>query len=758
MSECFSQNGSFQVILDSTEFRMQDVAVNENDKVILFMRRYPNTVKTGFFILPIENTGGATQGIEIPINPANVIRTEYHQNIATFIAWGAPYYLSSTQLIGKTIIFNIDLASNVKWSKYLNGRILQNKFSIDNEGNIILVNTPQSLFLDDLYDGHTSVLEVFKLDESGNTIWKNGTLILDSLFYEFPNVLIMDMALDDASNIYVLGLCGNLTGPNDFIFPYIIKFDSNGNPLIIKALTEPGQYFYEIEITSDGIFVLSHASNNPDLYGAGAFQKKYAKLLKLDFDLNLLWGKKYSGENFPYYSAGIKEKPDGNLLMTHATFGAFPVVLTELDDNGNIITEKGFPNYQPQVVPFDDGSFLMTSEINYNDVGETSYQPVIARTNTSGEIEGCEFYPACISAEDYTIEMGAFNFDTVSIPDLEDFDTTVTPVTFSFSEFCGFPPAPQPDFDFPDSLCLGDTGITSNTRNQFANAREWRLSGPGVDSVLADSFNFSFTFEQPGEYLLTQTVWVLGCAYPYERVITVMPPLEAAIFPKHICPDIPDTIFVETNRPGYSFTWSNGQPTPSLSVQTGGTYAVTVSDGACTASDTAEITLVDELFGGLPALNLPPDTMICFTDLPFTLTPASAFTDTFFLQTDLKPAQSFQLEEAGHYRIGASVFGCTIWEDFNLEVDCHADVYVPNAFSPNGDGINDLFRPYGTDFEVLEMVIYDRWGGERYRSKGQSAAWDGGGAGQGVFTYRLKYLDKLNGREKELTGEVALIK
>ena len=444
--------------------------------------------------------------------------------------------------------------------------------------------------------------------------------------------------------------------------------------------------------------------------------------------------------------------------MTHATFGAFPVVLTELDANGNILTEKGYPNYQPQVAALDDGSFLMTSQLNYNDAGETFYQPVIARTDVNGEIDGCENYPACITSEDYTVEFGTFHYDTVSIPDLEDFDTLVQPVNFSFSQFCGFPPAPQPDFDFPDSLCLGDTGTTSNTQNRLANAREWHLFGPGADSILMDSFDFAYTFELPGEYVLAQTVWALGCAYPFERAITVLPPLEADIYPNHICPDVPNTIAVHSNRPVTSFLWSNGQTTPNLSIQSGGNYAVTVSDGACTTSGTAEITVAGELLGGQPALTLPPDTTVCFTDLPFALTPISLFTDTFFLQTDLKPAKSFQLTEAGRYRIGTEIFGCLIWKDFNLGVDCHADVYVPNAFSPNGDGINDLFRPYGTGFEVLEMLVYDRWGSELFRSKGPSAAWDGSGAGQGVYVYKINYLDLLNSREEELTGEVVLTK
>ncbi len=516
-------------------------------------------------------------------------------------------------------------------------------------------------------------------------------------------------------------------------------------------LIDIGRYFNEVEVMSNGIILLNHAPNNPDLYNSGIYHDKYAKLIKLDFDLNFLWGKQYSGENFPYYSAGIKEKPNGNLLMTHATYGAFPAVLTELDANGNILSEKGYPNYQPQVAPLSNGTFLMTSVFNYNDAGATFYQPVIAKTDTNGNIDGCENYTSCITAENYTLEFGTLNYDTVSIPDLEDFDTLVQPVNFSFSEFCGFPPAPLPDFDFPDSLCVGEVGMTSNTRNQLANAREWHLTGPGVDSILVDSLAFAYTFVNPGEYVLVQTVWALGCAYPYARTITVLPSLEADIYPNNICPDVQSVIFVQCNRFITAFTWSNGQTTPMLSIQSSGTYAVTATDGHCTASDSASITVVAELLGGSPPFSLPRDTTSC---QPFSLLPQSQFTDLFYTDTDPTPRPSIRLEQAGSYRIGMMALGCEFWDTYGYSVDCHVDLYLPNSFSPNGDGINDLFMPFGNNFEVLELRVYDRWGGLLHQGKD----WDGGKAGQGIYLYELSYLNLRSGLKEERNGEVLLVK
>jgi gliding motility-associated-like protein len=108
----------------------------------------------------------------------------------------------------------------------------------------------------------------------------------------------------------------------------------------------------------------------------------------------------------------------------------------------------------------------------------------------------------------------------------------------------------------------------------------------------------------------------------------------------------------------------------------------------------------------------------------------------------------------GSYRIGMMAFGCEFWKDYEYGVDCHVDVYLPNSFSPNGDGINDVFQPFGNLFKLLELRVYDRWGGLLHRGKN----WDGGRAGQGIYLYELRYLNLRSGLEEEVNGQVLLVK
>ena len=113
--------------------------------------------------------------------------------------------------------------------------------------------------------------------------------------------------------------------------------------------------------------------------------------------------------------------------------------------------------------------------------------------------------------------------------------------------------------------------------------------------------------------------------------------------------------------------------------------------------------------------------------------------------------------------------GCSAVGTVQVEVDGRIDYYVPNAFSPNGDATNDLFRPYvGPQVAAIEnFTVYDRWGALVYEErKGASDrtaiwGWDGNLKGRplqpGQFAWRLE-LRLLDGSRLTKFGSVSLLR
>jgi len=102
--------------------------------------------------------------------------------------------------------------------------------------------------------------------------------------------------------------------------------------------------------------------------------------------------------------------------------------------------------------------------------------------------------------------------------------------------------------------------------------------------------------------------------------------------------------------------------------------------------------------------------------------------------------------------------GCTASKSMRAIV--FSPFYMPNAFTPNGDGKNDVFRiPPGSSLRLEEFSIYDRWGTRIFSTQNIDKGWDGTINGKqlptGVFIYVIK---GTNGNSVFLKGSVTLIR
>jgi gliding motility-associated-like protein len=132
--------------------------------------------------------------------------------------------------------------------------------------------------------------------------------------------------------------------------------------------------------------------------------------------------------------------------------------------------------------------------------------------------------------------------------------------------------------------------------------------------------------------------------------------------------------------------------------------------------------------------------------------------------TSIEQNPNFIYEDAGTYPIVLVVKndkGCsdtaikviTVMEDYSL--------YIPNTFTPNGDGLNDFFQPKGFGINKYEMLIFDRWGEQIFETKDFEKGWDGKYQGKqcpsDVYIYKIK-VTNVFGEAHDFPGHVNLIK
>ena len=108
-------------------------------------------------------------------------------------------------------------------------------------------------------------------------------------------------------------------------------------------------------------------------------------------------------------------------------------------------------------------------------------------------------------------------------------------------------------------------------------------------------------------------------------------------------------------------------------------------------------------------------------------------------------------EEGSHDVVLSSDIGCDILVRLELDV---FSIFIPDAFSPNGDATNDIFRLFSPEGKIasISMQIFDRWGNLVH----QGIEWDGADVAPGVYVY-LVDVEFVDGSTKTLVGDVTLI-
>jgi gliding motility-associated-like protein len=156
-------------------------------------------------------------------------------------------------------------------------------------------------------------------------------------------------------------------------------------------------------------------------------------------------------------------------------------------------------------------------------------------------------------------------------------------------------------------------------------------------------------------------------------------------------------------------------------------------------------------------VDMPRDTMLCPGEY---ITIYSPNTDKF-VWSDGTTSSRLYPRYSGIYTLTASNYCYSVDSAVLIELlDCANDIYIPNAFTPNGNGLNEMFKPVFTQIERIEeykFYIYNRWGNLLYYTTDVYDGWTGYGSDEGVYVYIIEYKNRKE-KAKQIKGTVTLIR
>ncbi len=191
-------------------------------------------------------------------------------------------------------------------------------------------------------------------------------------------------------------------------------------------------------------------------------------------------------------------------------------------------------------------------------------------------------------------------------------------------------------------------------------------------------------------------------------------------------------------------------------------YTVTGTTNNCSSSATVEITV-----NALPILDAGLDSTINIDETIALIGTGDSQIGFINASTGVPfdcnycPTVTVNPQESTCYTLeGISSFGCRNTDVVCITVTKDWDVFIPNAFTPNGDLNNEVFTPMGYGIAKIQLQIFDRWGAQIFKSDENNIGWDGTNKGriceQGVYIYKAE-ITAMSGEKRYKTGHVTLL-
>ncbi|NNV56222.1 T9SS type B sorting domain-containing protein [Limnovirga soli] len=261
----------------------------------------------------------------------------------------------------------------------------------------------------------------------------------------------------------------------------------------------------------------------------------------------------------------------------------------------------------------------------------------------------------------------------------------------------------------------------------------------------------NYTISSPGNYAVIATA--NGCATKDSIVVTYKPlPIVTLGNDTTLC--ITDMLTLNAFNTGATYLWQDNSSQSQYTVKQAGSYHVSVNLNGCIATDDININYITK-----PFFTLGNDTLLCLGQ-EMVLHPSLAGDITYIWQ-DGSVLPQLTIKDTGYYYVTATNKCGSTTDDILIKTGA-CILQMPTAFTPNGDGLNDIFRVKYPEFiKTFHLVVFNRWGQQIFETTNPRNGWDGNLKGvkmdMGTYVWIIDLTDYNNNKQTG-KGTVTLIR
>lgn len=632
-------------------------------------------------------------------------------------------------------VLKISFCGNIEWERTFGGPGREEAFSVKQtaDGGFILAGyyTPDTS-IQNLINQNSEDCLVLKIDSVGNLEWQKtyGGSLRDNAY---------DVVLTKNNSCIVLGNSysndGDVVGHHGRGDVWLFEIDNQG--VILWSQCYGGSlydYGRQIKPTSDGYVLGGYTrSNDGDIT---VNEGSNGWIFRINFSGEILWNRAVGNNDDDRFNALYYSENGGVAVGSSYYPHQFQFYLVKFDEEGNIIwqfTEDSMEiGHLYSVIETNRSGVLALGQgITKNTYGSFDY--ILRMFSSEGQLEWeMNLGGSKSDIAKHIIQTEDGGFIIAGMSESSDFDVSRN---YGNRDIWIVKLSPEPLRIIGDKqACLEDTLQFKTNLNLQSN---WYIDGQFQG--YSDTLNLIFDTE--GNHILRACYSVENKTYCDSLTIQVYNKPKVKFpdyvyscepFLSDVCPAIAGSV--------HTFMWHDGNRDSCRKFEAPGRVWLTVSNPACSATDSTwlvenkkpiyEVVQLDTFClegSNYNRVTIKPDT---FPSINWN--GGDGFQPVYWIYQN----QMISVEVMDSNN-------CTKRSEF-LPIDgCNTTFYIPNSFTPNGDGLNDVISVSGSRIASVYLRIYNRWGQQVFESKEVDKGWDGSLQGnqcpQDIYFYIVEY-------------------